>query len=297
MTGDDRVGGGAGDRRRDTRPRAALAERQRGCAGRVGRRSGAGCSPRSRSTRSASARRCPSSRSRTSRTASSSARRSATYQAVSHSVVDGVRAGRARALARVLGGVVRSPRATSRQRSPPSAAKAQAATRRWLRASGRSRCTAASASRGSTRCIATTSARSGCRACTGTAASCARRSPHPCCPRNRRVVGHRRGVCDLSARARLDGLRARCGTPARRRTGRTELVFDVTDAVAVARAAATLDELDAIVAERGDRDRGAARVPAAGGADAPARRERRRPVARPAGVPACAAASGGAASC
>ena len=42
--------------------------------------------------------------------------------------------------------------------------------------------------------------------------------------------------------------------------------------------------------QRRDRDRGAARVPAAGGADAAARRQRRRPAAGAAGVPAGAAA-------
>ena len=50
-----------------------------------------------------------------------------TYQAISHSLVDGVRRRRARPLARVLGGVGASPRATSRPTSRVAAAKSQAA--------------------------------------------------------------------------------------------------------------------------------------------------------------------------
>ena len=75
--------------------------------------------------------------------------------------------------------------------------------------------------------------------------------------------------------------------------GTTELVFDVADAEGIAAAAAAVESLDARRRQRGHRDRVPARVPAAGRADAPARRQRRRSAARAAGVSACAAEGAG----
>src|SRR4029450_7456091 len=70
-----------------------------------------------------------------------------------------------------------SRRTTSRRRSPPPPRRASAATPPWSRASGRSRCPAASASRGSTSSTGTTSARLRFRRTAAIRASSARRSP------------------------------------------------------------------------------------------------------------------------
>ena len=131
-----------------------------------------------------------------------------------------VRCGRARALARVLGRVVRVGRrraGRSRGRGGEVAGVRGGGAR--LR-DDRSRRTAGSASRGSTRCIATTSGRSGSKGRSATAACTARRSPHRCCARNRRVERDRRGDLAPSRGARVGGVRVGASSRARRRRER-----------------------------------------------------------------------------
>ena len=176
-----------------------------------------------------------------------------------------VRRGRARAVARVLGGVVRRRRVTRRPTSRAPRRTRRRPRRRCSRARRRSRCTAGSGSRSSTRCTATTSGRSSSRARSGSAASCARRSPHTCCTRNRRVVRHRRGVRAPPRGARVGGVRV--GAARGRRAGGTrELVFDITDGTRRGTLRPRSRRWTRVVGERGDRDRRAARVPARAGA-------------------------------
>ena len=143
-----------------------------------------------------------------------------TYQAILHSLVDGyVAVELSRSLA--YWAAWASPRATSRSTSRSRPRSRRRPRRPCSRARSRSRPTAASASPGSTRCTATTSARSGSRARSGTAASTARRSPHPSACRLLLVTGASTGIGEATARGcpTAAGRSTHpCATPARRRT-------------------------------------------------------------------------------
>ena len=90
------------------------------------------------------------------------------------------RGGRARALARMVGRVVRRRTTSPRRRSRRPRRRRTPRTPPWPRASARSRRTGASASRGSTCCTGSTSARSRSRPGRRPRRSCAARSPTIC---------------------------------------------------------------------------------------------------------------------
>ena len=209
-----------------------------------------------------------------------------TYQAISHSLVDAyVAVELSRSLALWAAWSVRRGR-RRRRRSPRPLRSRRRPRRRCSRARSRSRRTAASASRGSTRCTATTSARCGSRARSGTAASTARRSLDPCWASHRRVDRHRRGDRAAARRARLGGVRVRAPrgrgaprhdrsssstSPTRRRSPPPRRRSSHLDALVDNAGIAIAAPLEFLPPEE---------------LDAAARRQRRRPAARTAGVPA-----------
>ena len=247
-------------RRRSSRPpcssrrlgRASL--RRRRIVERGGRRATAADEllAASRSRRSGSARRRSSSRSRTSREREQFGKKIGAYQAVSHPLVDAyVAVELARSLAYWAAWCVAEDdeQADARRRRGEVARDAR---RPCSRARRRSRCTAASASPGSTRCTATTSARSARGRARVRPRACARRSPHPCCPRNRRVERDRRGVRDAPRRPRAGRSTRRCaprGRGARGDDASSSSTSPTRDAIA--RAAAAIETLDGLVDNAG----------------------------------------------
>ncbi len=148
-----------------------------------------------------------------------------------------VRRDRARALAHLLGGVVRGRGRGRTRRSRRSRRRRRLPRPPSPRASARSRCTAASASRGSTRSTATTSGRSGSRPSAAIPRSSAQRSP----PAARLdlgvktvlITGASTGIgAACATRFAAGGCRVLAGVrkagdaPA----GTEELILDVTDA-------------------------------------------------------------------
>ena len=154
---------GAADERRDPAARRRVGRRGRAAARELraaAAASGALAGGARRSRRAASGRGRSSSRSTTRRSAQQFGKPIGTYQAVSHPLATTPDGARARPLARALRRLVHRRGRRRGRRSRRRRRSRTARTRPWPRASGRSRCTAGSASPGSTSCTGSTSGRS-----------------------------------------------------------------------------------------------------------------------------------------
>ena len=236
----DETLGSAGCRANGAEPARASGPR---CAG--------GCSRRSRSRRSGSARRRTSSRSSTSTEREQFGKKIGTYQAISHSLVDGYVAVELVALARLLGGVGRR---RGRRAGRPRGRRREVAGRRGRGAGVRAvdpgarrhrlHLGASAAPLLQARAVARRRARLRPRASRGDRGI-------PVCARNRRVQRHRRGDRASGCATAAGRSTPRCAARARRRRGRRELVFDVTDADGDRRTRRRDRELDALVDNAG----------------------------------------------